>query len=184
MAGESAARRGHPRRAGDRHALPSGAPQRGDRGRGAGLPGERRRRPGGEPAPRPARAAPAPARARVKEDVVVERISGLKGTLGYVRAYRGRTFVVKLGGEILGDARAREGLAGQIGLLHSLGIRIVVVHGGGPQATSLARRLGHEPTVVAGRRVTDDAQLEVAKMVFAGSVHVDLLAEFRRSHVP
>jgi acetylglutamate kinase len=115
---------------------------------------------------------------------VVQTIAGLKGTLGYVRAYRGRTFVVKLGGEILGDARARDSIVGQVGLLHSLGIRVVVVHGGGPQASALARRLGHEPVVVAGRRVTDDAQLEVAKMVFAGTVHVDLLAAFRRSHVP
>lgn len=115
---------------------------------------------------------------------MIEGIAGLKGALGYVRAYRGRAFVVKLGGAILGDARATEALAGQVGLLHSLGIRVVVVHGGGPQATELARRLGHEPVVVAGRRVTDDAQLEVAKMTFAGTVHVDLLAAFRRSHVP
>jgi acetylglutamate kinase len=115
---------------------------------------------------------------------VIDGIAGLKNALGYVRAYRGRTFVVKLGGEIVGDARAAESIAGQVGLLHSLGIRVVVVHGGGPQATAVARRLGHEPVVVAGRRVTDDAQLEVAKMVFAGSVHVDLLATFRRSHVP
>ncbi len=115
---------------------------------------------------------------------MIEGIAGLKGALGYVRAYRGRTFVIKLGGEILGDDRATESIAGQVGLLHSLGIRVVVVHGGGPQATALARRLGHEPVVVAGRRVTDDAQLAVAKMVFAGSVHIDLLAAFRRCHVP
>jgi acetylglutamate kinase len=115
---------------------------------------------------------------------VVQTIAGLKGTLGYVRAYRGRTFVVKLGGEILGDLRARDSIAAQVGLLHSLGIRVVVVHGGGSQASALSRRLGHEPVVVAGRRITDDAQLEVAKMVFAGTVHVDLLAAFRRSHVP
>lgn len=115
---------------------------------------------------------------------MVETIAGLKGTLGYVRAYRGKTFVVKLGGEVLGDPRVRDSVAAQVGLLHSLGIRVVVVHGGGPQATVLSRRLGHEPTVVAGRRVTDDAQLEVAKMTFAGSVHVDLLAAFRRTHVP
>jgi acetylglutamate kinase len=115
---------------------------------------------------------------------VVEGIAALKGALGYVRAYRGRAFVVKLGGAILGDPRAVASLAAQVGLLHSLGIRVVVVHGGGPQATALARRLGHPPVVVGGRRVTDDAQLEIAKMAFAGSVHIDLLATFRRSHVP
>jgi acetylglutamate kinase len=114
---------------------------------------------------------------------MIEGITGLKGALGYVRAYRGKTFVVKAGGAVLGDERTREALAAQIGLLHSLGIRCVVVHGGGPQATALGRRLGIEPTIVAGRRVTDDAQLEIAKMAFAGAVKVDLLAALRRSHV-
>jgi acetylglutamate kinase len=116
--------------------------------------------------------------------MVIEGIAGLKGALGYVRAYRGKTFVVKIGGEVLGDVRARDALATQIGLLHSLGIRCVLVHGGGPQATDLARRLGVEPMIVAGRRVTDDAQLAIAKMAFAGAVNVDLLAALRRSHVP
>ena len=114
---------------------------------------------------------------------MIEGIAGLKGALGYVRAYRGKTFVVKIGGEVLGDERARDALATQIGLLHSLGIRCVLVHGGGPQATALGRRLGLEPTIVAGRRITDDAQLEVAKMAFAGTVKVDLLAALRHSHV-
>ena len=115
---------------------------------------------------------------------MIEGIAGLKGALGYVRAYRGRTFVVKAGGEVLGDHRTRDALAAQVGLLHSLGIRCVLVHGGGPQATALGRRLGVEPVLVAGRRVTDDAQLEIAKMAFAGTVKVDLLAALRHSHVP
>ena len=114
---------------------------------------------------------------------MIEGLAGLKGALGYVRAYRGKTFVVKIGGELLGDERARDALAAQIGLLHSLGIRCVLVHGGGPQATALGRRLGVEPTIVAGRRVTNDAQLEIAKMSFAGTVKVDLLAALRHSHV-
>jgi acetylglutamate kinase len=114
---------------------------------------------------------------------VIDGIAGLKGALGYVRAYRGKTFVVKAGGEVLGDPRTRDALAAQIGLLHSLGIRCVLVHGGGPQATAIGRRLGIEPTIVAGRRVTDDAQLEIAKMTFAGTVNVDLLAALRRSHI-
>lgn len=114
---------------------------------------------------------------------MIDGIAGLKGALGYVRAYRGKTFVIKAGGEVSADGRARHALAVQIGLLHSLGIRCVLVHGGGPQATALARRLGTPPTIVAGRRVTDDAQLEIAKMTFAGSVNVDLLAALRQSHV-
>jgi acetylglutamate kinase len=106
-------------------------------------------------------------------------IAGLKGTLRYVRAYRDHVFVVKLGGEVLKDGHALDGVAAQISLLHSLGIRMVVVHGGGPQATALSRRLGVEPRIVAGRRVTDDEALEVAKMVYAGTLNVAVLAALR-----
>lgn len=106
-------------------------------------------------------------------------IAGLKGALRYVRAYRDQVFVVKLGGEMLADARALDSIAGQVSLLSSLGIRVVVVHGGGPQATALSRQMGHEPRIVGGRRVTDDDALAVAKMVYAGQLNVDLLAALR-----
>jgi acetylglutamate kinase len=110
-------------------------------------------------------------------------IAGLKGALRYVRAYRDHVFVVKLGGEVLSDPDVRDQVAGQLSLLSSLSIRLVVVHGGGPQATALSRRLGQEPKIVAGRRVTDDAALEVAKMVYAGQLNVDLLAALREHKV-
>jgi acetylglutamate kinase len=110
-------------------------------------------------------------------------IAGLKGTLRYVRAYRDHVFVVKLGGEVVKDEHALGGLAAQVSLLHSLGIRIVVVHGGGPQATALSRRLGVEPRIVAGRRVTDDQGLEVAKMVYSGTLNIDVLAALRAHQV-
>ncbi len=106
-------------------------------------------------------------------------IAGLKGALRYVRAYRDQVFVVKLGGDVLADPRAVDGIAAQVSLLSSLGIRLVVVHGGGPQATALSRRMGAEPRIVAGRRVTDDDALAVAKMVYAGQLNVDLLAALR-----
>jgi len=110
-------------------------------------------------------------------------IAGLKGALQYVRAYRDRTFVVKMGGEVLGDAAALDRVAGQVALLSSLGIRVVVVHGGGPQATALGRRLGVESRVVAGRRITDDATLEVVTMAYAGTLNVEVLSALRRHHV-
>lgn len=110
-------------------------------------------------------------------------IAGLKGALRYVRAYRDHVFVVKLGGEMLRELHALEGLAAQVSLLHSLGIRIVVVHGGGPQATELSRRLGREPRLVAGRRVTDDAALEVATMVYGGSLNIAVLCSLRSHQV-
>lgn len=110
-------------------------------------------------------------------------IAGLKGALRYVRAYRDHVFVVKLGGDVLSDAEVLDHVAGQLALLHSLGIRIVVVHGGGPQASAVLRRLGQEPVMVAGRRVTDDAALEVAKMVYPGLLTTELLSAFRSHQV-
>ena len=107
-------------------------------------------------------------------------IAGLKGALRYVRAYRDHVFVVKMGGEVVAETAALEQVSGQLALLSSLGIRLVVVHGGGPQATALSRKLGHEPVIVAGRRVTDDTALEVAKMVYAGSLNVDILSRAAR----
>jgi acetylglutamate kinase len=74
-------------------------------------------------------------------------------------------------------------VAAQLALLHSLGIRLVVVHGGGPQASAMSRRLGREPRIVAGRRVTDDDALEVAKMVYTGLLTTDLLSSLREHRV-
>ena len=110
-------------------------------------------------------------------------IAGLKGALRYVRAYRDQTFVVKLGGDVLKDPAALDHVAEQIALLHSLGIRLVVIHGGGPQASDLQKRLGQEPQMVAGRRVTDDAALEAVKMAFAGSLNTDLVAALREHEI-
>ena len=110
-------------------------------------------------------------------------IVGLKGALRYVRAYRDRVFVVKLGGEVLGDPDLLDGVAAQVGLLASLGIRLVVVHGGGAQVSELSRRLGWEPELVAGRRITDDRALEVVTMVCAGQLNVALLSALRGHRV-
>ena len=107
----------------------------------------------------------------------------LKEALPYLRAHRRRTMVVKLGGEIAADKAALRSLAQELSLLAHVNIRIVVVHGGGPQATALSRRLGLEPRMVQGRRVTDEATLDVAKMVFAGSINLDILSALRAQGV-
>jgi acetylglutamate kinase len=106
-------------------------------------------------------------------------VAGLKGALRYVRAYRDQVFVVKLGGEVVSEPAVLAQVAAQLSLLSSLGIRVVVVHGGGMQASALARRLGQEPELVAGRRVTDDGALEVVKMVYGGLLNTEILAVLR-----
>ena len=113
-----------------------------------------------------------------------EHVKALKGALTYTRRYRNRTFVVKIGGGILGEERAMRDIAAQVALLESLSIRVVLVHGGGQQASDLSRRLGIEPEIVAGRRVTNAAVLEIAKMVYAGKLNVDLLAALQAEGVP
>jgi acetylglutamate kinase len=84
--------------------------------------------------------------------------------------------VIKLGGEILLNAEALDGLAADIAALALEGVRVVVAHGGGPQADALTERLGYSVQKVAGRRITDEGALEVAKMVYRGSTNVELVA--------
>ena len=83
--------------------------------------------------------------------------------------------VVKMGGEVIASA-ALAVVAHDVAELARAGTRVVVVHGGGPQASKLQERLGMRPNQVAGRRVTDEATLDVMKMVVAGKLNVDLCA--------
>jgi acetylglutamate kinase len=83
--------------------------------------------------------------------------------------------VLKLGGEVVASA-AMATIAAGVAELHAGGQRVLIVHGGGPQATELQKRLGQLPKIVAGRRITDPAALDVVKMVVAGKVNVDICA--------
>jgi acetylglutamate kinase len=85
-------------------------------------------------------------------------------------------FVVKVGGEVVADRVTLGHLAADIRALSQTGPRLIVVHGGGPQATELAKRLGLTPRIVGGRRVTDAETLEVMKMVLAGTVNLALVS--------
>lgn len=84
--------------------------------------------------------------------------------------------VIKLGGEIVGSP-VGAAIAADIATLAAAGEQVVVVHGGGPQATALQKSLGLEPQIVGGRRITDAATLDVMKMAVAGKVNVDLCGQ-------
>src|SRR5512140_4001442 len=86
-----------------------------------------------------------------------------------------RPIVVKIGGEVAGSGEAAV-LAADLRVLVEGGARIAIVHGGGPQATELQKRLGLPTIQIAGRRVTDAATLDVMKMAVAGKLNVDLCA--------
>ena len=107
------------------------------------------------------------------------RLDLLREALPYIQRFKGQTFVVKLSGKATEDLNNLSSLAEELALLHQVGIRICVVHGGGKQLSELASRMGIEQTIINGRRVTDDATLEMAKMVFAGTINIDILSALR-----
>ena len=107
------------------------------------------------------------------------RLDLLREALPYIQRFKGHTFVVKLSGKVTEDHGNLTSLAEELALLHQVGIRICVVHGGGKQLSELATKLGIEQTIIEGRRVTDDATLEMAKMIFAGKINTDILAALR-----
>jgi acetylglutamate kinase len=110
----------------------------------------------------------APAEMLAKTEVLVE-------ALPYLRRYSGATFVVKYGGHAMGDPDRARDFAEDIVLLKQVGIRPVVVHGGGPQIGAMLQRLGHESRFVDGLRVTDAATAEVAEMVL-GAINKQLVS--------
>src|SRR6185436_10218192 len=107
------------------------------------------------------------------------RLDLLREALPYIQRFQGQTFVVKLSGKVTEHQENLTSLAEELALLHQVGIRICVVHGGGKQLSELANRLGVEQTIIEGRRVTDDETLEMAKMIFAGKINIDILAALR-----
>jgi acetylglutamate kinase len=111
------------------------------------------------------------------------RLDLLREALPYIQRFQGKTFVVKLSGKATEDAQNLASLAEELALIHQVGIRLCVVHGGGKQLSDLAQLLGVEQTIINGRRVTDDATLEMAKMVFAGKINTDILAALRHRSV-
>jgi acetylglutamate kinase len=110
--------------------------------------------------------------------------TALKHAVPYIRIFKGKTFVLKAGGGALEREATARALVEQVDVLHQVGIRVVLVHGGGTQSTDLARALGAEARFVEGRRVTDDKALEVAAMVLNGAVNTQVLAVCRKVGLP
>ena len=109
-----------------------------------------------------------------------EKLDLLREALPYIQKFKGKTFVVKFSGKVTEDKENLASLAEELALLHQVGIKICVIHGGGKQLTELAQKLGVAQTVIEGRRVTDDDTLEIAKMIFAGKINTEILAALRR----
>jgi len=103
-------------------------------------------------------------------------IRALKNAAPYIRMYKGKTFVVKAGGGVFGEEATTRALVEQIAILHYFGVRVVLVHGGGPQLTELSAALGVPTRMVEGRRITDQQSIDVTAMVLNGLVNTRILA--------
>lgn len=99
----------------------------------------------------------------------------LMEALPYIRQFKGKTVVIKYGGSAMADEGLRESFAGDVSLLSMVGIRTVVVHGGGPQITRAMAQAGVKPEWVDGLRVTDAATIRVVQTTLAGEVNPDIV---------
>ena len=102
-------------------------------------------------------------------------VRALRGATPYIHMYKGKVFVIKTGGGAFRDGATMRAFMEQVAILHHLGIRVVLVHGGGPQLDAVTAKLGVQTRMVQGRRVTDAAAIDVASMVLNGLVNTRLL---------
>lgn len=108
----------------------------------------------------------------------------LAQALPYIKTYRGNVVVVKVGGAACDDPRLAGLLAEDLALLGLVGLRLVVVHGGGPQISAAMRRAGIEPEFRAGLRVTSDATMDVVQQVLLGTINSDLVRRLNEAGLP
>jgi acetylglutamate kinase len=108
------------------------------------------------------------------------RAAVLIEALPYLRRFYGKTIVVKYGGNAMIDEMLKEQVMQDIALLRYVGIRPILVHGGGPEISALMKQMGHEPTFVGGLRVTDAATMEIVEMALAGKLNKGIVALLNR----
>ncbi|MDD3622379.1 MAG: acetylglutamate kinase [Methanofollis sp.] len=108
-----------------------------------------------------------------REEVLME-------ALPYIQQFHGKTIVIKLGGHAMVDPEILENAIRDIVLLHYVGMKVVVVHGGGPEITEKMRAMGKEPEFVGGLRITDAETLEIAQMVLVGKINNGIVSLIAR----
>ena len=110
-----------------------------------------------------------------------DRARVLAEALPYIKKYNGKTIVVKYGGNAMISEELRHAVISDIVLLDLVGIRVVVVHGGGPEISAMLKKLGKESRFVDGLRYTDGETMEVVQQVLCGRVNKDLVATLNRT---
>ena len=100
--------------------------------------------------------------------------------LPYIQKFTGKTIVVKYGGNAMISDELRQAVMKDIILLHLVGIRVVVVHGGGPEISDMLKKIGHQSHFVDGLRYTDEVTMDVVQSVLCGKVNKNLVAQLNR----
>src|SRR4051794_6064896 len=110
-----------------------------------------------------------------------ERAHVLIEALPYMREFYGRTVVIKYGGNAMVDEHLKEQVMADIALLHYVGIRPILIHGGGPEISKLMEKLGSTSHFINGLRVTDERNMEIIEMALAGKINKNLVALLNKS---
>jgi acetylglutamate kinase len=106
----------------------------------------------------------------------MKREEVLTEALPYIQKFHGRTMVIKLGGHAMVDTAILETAISDVVLLEAVGIRVVLVHGGGPEITEKMKAMGKKPKFVGGLRITDEETLEIAQMVLVGKINSNIVS--------
>jgi len=107
---------------------------------------------------------------------LIDKANVLMEALPYIRRFYQKTFVIKYGGHAMQDPRLKEGFAKDVVLLNYIGIRPVIVHGGGPQIGKVLEQMGKKSSFVGGLRVTDGETMDIVEMVLVGKVNKEIVA--------
>lgn len=126
--------------------------------------------------------APNPAKSRIANSMGKARI--LMEALPYIQAFRGRTVVIKYGGSTMEEGGLHQSFAGDVTLLAMVGLRPVIVHGGGPQISSAMEKEGLAPQFADGLRVTDAPAIRVVQRILAGEINPDIVHLLNRQGCP
>jgi len=106
----------------------------------------------------------------------IDKANILIESLPYIRKFSGKTFVIKYGGAAMVDEKLKDAFAQDIVLLNFIGIKPVIVHGGGPKINSIMEKMGKKPTFVQGQRVTDEETIDIVEMVLGGLINKQIVS--------
>ncbi len=106
---------------------------------------------------------------------LIEKAKTLIEAMPYIQTFRGKTFVIKYGGNAMIDEGLKQDFARDVVLMRYIGINPVIVHGGGPQIGKTMERMGKKPTFVSGQRVTDEETMDIVEMVLGGKVNKEIV---------